>query len=172
MIKTRGFCANSHSTQRKKSIVFSIFTIFPSIIRDFSNHFLSNSTSTFPFEYSASFSSYNLFPLKCSCLSELSEFFSLFFVLLCFSLPALCFFVLSVSFFCHPSLPLSFLLSFSFSLAAFHSVFFHCFSFLSRLGTRFFFPLPLFRFSLFSFLNSCGTLRGKGRGRRGRGEGG
>lgn len=31
-----------------------------------------------------------------------------------------------------------------------------------------FFPLPLFRFSLFSFLNSCGTLRGR---KKGEGEG-
>lgn len=92
-------------------------------------------------------------------------------VFCCSSLSALC----SVSFSCLPSLRLSFFLSSLWLLfISFYFIFFHCFSFLSRLKNTFSLSFSLspslFRFSLFSFLNSCDTLRG--RGRRGRGEGG
>lgn len=136
-----------------------------------------DNSSTFPHILVASFSS-----LQC-IFNEM--FLSSRALSVCFFSSRLCFF--SFALLSHlyaqylfslspPSLRLSFLppFFFFFEQLAFHSIFFHCFFFSlsprDPISLSLPLSLPLFRFSLFSFLNSCGTLRG--RGRRERGEGG
>lgn len=147
-------CEGSVSTNRD-ALVFSTIS---TVIINFSNPFWPILNNPFPWQYIAPLIFFLEF-ISTEMFLSFRAFCVFFFFLLCFSLPALCFI-----FFCPPHLSFSFSpssLSLSFSLVAFHSIFFHCFSFLSGLGTPLFFLLSLllFRFSLFSFLNSCGTLR-------------